>query len=82
MKKCPACSADIQEWLNKFKDRLKVYLDRLYFDENKTSYKQDEHGFYIPGHVFYELEAKKARERCPRCGFKFPLEEDVQWGPI
>jgi len=81
--KCTACKSDVQEWLDKFKGRTKVWLDKIYFDENKTSYKEDDHGLYISGDTFYAIEAKKAKERCPRCGFKFKYEEeDVQWGPI
>lgn len=85
MRKCRACGVDIDEWLEKFKGRAKVWLDKLYFDENKTSYKEDDRGFYISGNTFYEIESKKAKEKCPRCGRKVPVEleeDDVQWGPI
>ncbi len=75
----------MQEWLDRFKDRAKVYLDRLYFEEYKVSYKEDDRGLYISGQTFYEMESKKAKERCPRCGFKFKKEvdiEEVTWAPI
>lgn len=85
MRKCKACGTDIDEWLNRFKGRAKIWLDKLYFDENKTSYKEDDHGLYISGDTFYEIEAKKAKARCPRCGFKVKQEvemDEVTWAPI
>lgn len=67
-KTCVKCATDTIEWIQKFSSQNKVYLDKLYFDENKVPYKEDERGMYITGEKFAEIEKAKAEGRCPRCG--------------
>lgn len=65
--RCTNCGSDNKEWLDKFVKRPKVYLDKIYFDENHVLYREDERGMYIPGRLFYEIELEKAHEKCLRC---------------
>jgi len=83
-KTCTRCATQIVDWIQRFSGKNKVYLDKLYFEENKVSYKEDERGMYIPGEKFVEIELAKAHGRCPRCGCQDLTDNDtdVVWGPI
>lgn len=65
---CGICGTNSETWIAKFAVRKRVYLDKLYFEENKTSYDEDERGLYISGQRFAEIEIPKAKDRCPKCG--------------
>jgi hypothetical protein len=67
---CGVCGTNSEEWIARFASRNRVYLDKLYFDENKTSYEEDDKGLYISGQKFAEIESMKSKDRCPRCGTK------------
>jgi Zn finger protein HypA/HybF involved in hydrogenase expression len=65
---CSVCHSDIDAWLDKFRKLPKIYLDALYFEENKVPYNEDEKGSYISGQKFIEIEEHKVKTRCPKCG--------------
>jgi len=65
---CGVCRTDSEVWIAKFAAKNRVYLDKLYFEENKTSYNEDDRGLYISGQKFAEIETPKAKEKCPKCG--------------
>lgn len=79
---CTNCLADIGAWLSKYKAIPKVRLDEMYFKEEKIQSKWDESGLYVEGQRFFEHEFKRAQERCPKCGSKGTVEQDIVWAPI
>jgi hypothetical protein len=79
---CTNCYADVGAWLQKYRVMPKIRLDDMYFKEEKILPKWDESGSYLSGQAFYEHEFKRAQERCPKCGGKGTVEQDVSWAPI
>jgi hypothetical protein len=78
-KTCIKCATNTIEWINKFSGKNRVYLDKLYFEENKVSYEEDDRGTYVSGQKFVEIELAKAHGRCPRCGCN-DLKEETENG--
>ena len=70
MSTCTKCGTNVINWIKKFSTQNKVYLDDMYFDENKVPHKVDERGSFITGEKFAEIELAKAIGRCPKCGDK------------